>query len=165
MISLLSTLYSLVPFLFIGYYFYQMRKRENIQSDINMGLKCYSCKEDIISYEDFILEKISGLSNPNLNDIKGEPRICQSCERDNRINLLFGKKINKLDRFLISDKYLLYQKYLLGAIIGFVVIDLVFNFILDIKYLSFLSPTVNCIFWYFMIKRMKITTIKKPAKN
>lgn len=163
MISLLSTLYSLVPFFFIGYYFYQMRKSENIQSDITMGLKCYSCKEDIISYQDFILENISILSNSNLDDIKGEPRICQSCERDNRINLLFGKKINKLDIFLISDKYSVYQKYLLGAIIGFVIIDLVFKFFLDIKYISFLSPTINCIFWYLMIKRMRIITIKKPA--
>lgn len=160
MISILSTIYSLVPFFFIGYYFYQMRKRENIKSDITMGLKCYSCKEDIISYQDFILEK---MNTPNVDvfDLKGEPRICQSCERDKRINLLFGGKINKLDNFLISNNYLIYQKYLLTAIIGFVVIDLVFKLFLDIKYLSFLSPTVNCIFWYFMIKRMRITTIKK----
>lgn len=141
-----------------------MRKRENIQSDITMGLKCYSCKEDIISYQDFILEKMN-TPNVDVSDLKGEPRICQSCERDKRINLLFGGKINKLDNFLISDKYLIYQKYLLTAIIGFVVIDLIFQLFLGIKYLSFLSPTFNCIFWYFMIKRMRITTIKKPAKN
>lgn len=165
MISLLSTIYSLVPFFLIGYYFFQMRNRKNIQSDITMGLKCYSCKEDIISYEDFILVKMN-IPNMRVSDLKGEPNICQSCERDNRIDILFGKKINRLDKFLISDRYFIYQKYLLTAIITFVVLDLIFKFLLDINYLSFLSPTVNCIFWYLMIKRMKMTTIKKnPLKN
>lgn len=163
MISLLSTIYSLVPFFLIGYYLFQMKKRKNLQSDITMGLKCYSCKEDIMSYQDFILENINTHQNINLSDLEGNPKICQSCERDNRINILFGRKTNKLNRFLISHKYLIYQKYLLIFMFFFIFIDISFRIFLDIKYFSFLSPTINLIFWYFMIKRMKITTIKKPA--
>lgn len=163
MISLISTLYSIVPFIFIVYYFLQMRKRESILSDINMGLKCYSCKSDIISYEDFI---ISNMKPPvtNLDDLKGEPSICLSCERDSKINLLFNNsKISKFDKFLISEKYSTYQRILLSLIVAFVVIDIFFKFWPKINYFSFVSPTLNIVFWYFMIKRMKLTTIKKPA--
>lgn len=161
MVSVISTLYSIVPFIFIVYYFLQMRKRKNILSDISMGLKCYSCKSNIISYESFINSK---MPITNLSDLKGEPNLCLSCQRDSKIDLVFNNnKITKFDKFLISEKYSIYQRILLSLIIAFVIIDFLFKIFLQINYFSFLSPTLNIIFWYFMIKRMKLTTIKKPA--
>lgn len=155
MIVIASFISVLIPFIFILYWFYIQRTRENISFDIRYGLRCYSCKEKT-GYD--ITSRFVN------NDIVEKLEICRSCEREERLNMLLKGRlnINRVKRFLISNKSKRLQGILLVTIISLVIIDIVMIFTLKIKIFSIISSFFTIAFWCIFIGRFMIASIKKP---
>jgi hypothetical protein len=89
---MITFLFTLIPFVFIVYYIFIMKKSKYVSSDLKSGEICYSCKEkmDIDRLE--VLE--------NLLNNKSNYRLCQSCKRDEKLDEIVNhsklSKINKL---------------------------------------------------------------------
>ena len=143
----------LTPFLLIIYHFFSKRKRLSISFEINHGIKCYSCKEDL---------EVNTTSIPNVENIK----MCKSCSRDEKLNSLHSKiNVNPIKRFLlskISDKV---QNIFLFSSIIFIFIDALLIYKYDIRWFWVFNSVSNLMFWLFFFSKYNITTIKKPSNN
>ncbi len=153
--TLISFISALTPFIFIGYWYYLQKRRENISFDIRFGLRCYSCKEK----NGFDIS--SRFVN---NDIVEKLEICKSCEREERLNILFKRRlnINRIKRFLISNKSRKVQGILLVMIVSCVVIDITMLFTIKVRGFGLLSNLISIVFWVCFIGRFIVTSIKKP---
>ena len=87
-INLWLSILSMIPMLASLFIVY---KRDNIKYLIKNGLVCYSCYSDIEKYDksSYINSK-TGMIYTQIN--KGVTQ-CQSCKRDNKLNLLLNKSI------------------------------------------------------------------------
>jgi len=149
-------LFSLLPMMFIGYYFITMNKRKDISWDIRRGLKCPSCKED--------------LPNTSLQDIDFDTEkivTCVSCKRDEAIDSVVGGRkhlLSKIRIYFISDKFKTLQKVLLGILCVFVLLDIT-CICLGVKGMSIFSNSFNTLYWIVMLIRRRYTTIKKTPQD
>ena len=87
---MIKFIFLLTPFIFVIFSLCIRKRRKSISFEINHGVKCYSCKEDL--EENVILLKYK-------EDIK----ICKVCNREEKFNIINNKlNINRIKRFLLS---------------------------------------------------------------
>lgn len=157
-------LISIIPFFYMAYFYFFVKKKwtKNINFDLSYGMKCYCCKDEIYTMEEFA--KNIMVYNKNIEDSKGL-KMCNACERDEQLNKIFNEKSDsKFKRLLISEKYNRLTFIFLGLMVGFMVID-IFDIIYiegNIRVFFILGQLAQLSFWYILIKRWKYTSIKKP---
>lgn len=153
---------SLSVLLVILRYFWIYKGRDNVNFDITRGIRCYSCKSELRTRDDYFMNKIMN-NSWDISDDK--PIKCKVCIRDEKIKSITNKKIlnltYKLDKFIISDKFKKFQYFFLSSIIISLFIDIFLTFSYDIKYFSVITNSSNIIYWLLVTRRLKITTIKK----
>ena len=138
-ISLINLLLVVVSFLFTLLTIFQSRNRISIKSQINEGIICYSCKEEIIYGDDLTQWPPST-----------HKELCKKCRRDDILDDVLERKPFKLTNifflknwnfifFSVSSISLLFQiinifihNYLIGLFSG-----LLFCFINLLNYLNF----------------------------
>ena len=135
-ISFFFTLLSFLIMIVISILTFRLhKKRTLITFDVQQGIKCYSCKQDIVpDIED--LEKYTQLSSIYArisNDEKSQDfKMCMSCSRDEKLRDLTSKffikkhHINNLKKSLYSKKYertffALLLLLIIGHVIDFII--------------------------------------------
>jgi hypothetical protein len=110
------------------------KKRKNISWDVKQGVRCYSCKTDMI--EDLGLDELKKFdkliqihdkysSDPNREDFQ----LCVSCNRDDKLEgitshkFFNGNRLNKIKKLLYSKKSDKVQTIMIVLMIVFHVID------------------------------------------
>jgi hypothetical protein len=110
------------------------KKRKNISWDVKQGVRCYSCKTDMIEESDLDysekLDKLKNIYERALKDTKIEHfELCASCNRDDKLEgitshkFFNGNRLNKIKKLLYSKKCDKVQAIMLLIMIVFQVID------------------------------------------
>lgn len=123
----------LVALLYFIIYKILSKKREHVAGLIVTGYDCYNCKEyiDEKPYLDHGLESFN----------KENFRICKSCNRDEKINILTGEskfKFSDIKKFLYSKRS---KKFMIGLFYQFIY----FGLLIIISY-------------FYLIKRKALNT-------
>jgi hypothetical protein len=162
---MIYTIISLIPFILIFYYFTKYKSKESILFDIKIGLRCYSCKEEIIKKEEYYQTLLKAASVGKINNTKK----CLSCVRHDNINKINGtikSRFNQIIKNLVvSEKITIIYRTLLISMLFFMFIDVYISVFTDYKFRLFmiLSNILNLLFWTLMIIQKENTTIKKLA--
>jgi hypothetical protein len=128
------------------------KKYENISWEIRKGLRCVSCKCKIEQDMDYLFSE------------NEEIETCLSCKRDNSINSLIDKKKKYLlsfKKFMVSKKYNKMQIWLLGIMLGFVLVDVICLLVFKFSGFGYFSNIFNILFWVTMILNRRYTSIRK----
>lgn len=110
------------------------KKRKNISWDVKQGVRCYSCKIDMIEESDLDysekLDKLKNIYERYTKDPKTENfQLCVSCNRDDKLEgitshkFFNGNRLNKIKKLLYSKKCDKVQVIMLLLMIVFQVID------------------------------------------
>ena len=154
---MISFLFTLIPFIFIVYYIFIVRKSKYVSYDLKSGEICYSCKEKMEIKQLEILE--------NLLNNKNNYRLCQSCKRDEKLDEIVNhSKLSKLNRFklyLISDSYNKLFKISITLLLIFCIVDITLKTVFDIKGFSYFYNTFLVCYWLLLIYRHKLISVKK----
>lgn len=134
-VSFFFTLLSFSVMIVISYLTYRLHKKKTlITFDVQQGIKCYSCKQDIILEDG--PDKLNQLSNiftrVSQNEKSQDFKMCTSCSRDEKLQDLTSKffikknHINNLKKILYSKKYertffLLLFLLILGHVVDFLI--------------------------------------------
>lgn len=163
-VSLILSILSLSFIIFVSVCLYRLsKKRKNIGWDVKQGIRCYSCKTDIIENSNLDqLEKLDKLKeiyeraskNPKSEDF----HLCVSCNRDDKLegitsNKLFNRsRINKIKQRLYSRKSDKLNFIMLGLMIIFQVIDGLIKHYLHIQTMigSLYTIFYWCVWYYKM---------------
>jgi hypothetical protein len=162
---MIYTIISLIPFILIFYYYTKYKSKESILFDIKIGLRCYSCKEEIITKEEYYQTLLKAASVGKINNTKK----CLSCVRHDNINKINGtikSRFNQIIKNLVvSEKISIIYRTLLIFMLLFIFVDVYISVFTDYKLRLFmiLSNILNLIFWTLMIIQKENTTIKKLA--
>ena len=152
-----SFLFTLIPFIFIVYYIFIVRKSKYVTSDLKSGEICYSCKEKMEIDQVELFE--------NLINNKTNYRLCQSCKRDEKLDKIVNhSKLSKLNRFklyLISDSYNKLFKISITLLLIFCIVDITLKTVFDIKGFSYFYNTFLVCYWLLLIYRHKLISVKK----
>ena len=148
------------------------KKRTLITFDVQQGIKCYSCKQDIVpDIED--LEKYTQLSNIYKRISQDEKsqdfKMCTSCSRDEKLQDLTSKFFIK-KHYINNLKRSLYSKKLDKMFILFLFI-MIFGHVIDfvIRYYSNLKTPFGSLFtilyWVLWYKKSTLSygEKKKPS--
>jgi hypothetical protein len=179
---ILGILFPLTPLLLAIPYFRVLKNSTNITYDLQMGLRCYQCKEEIPEDPEVTLEKArafhtfasSVVSVNNTTGIKNFASeyqkkfahicLCKSCKRDKKLDSLVGSKVNlildKIRRFYVSGN----TKTLDISLIIILVIALGIDVIFLAKGLhggTIITNISNCLFWANSMIKAKLNSIKK----
>ena len=135
-ISFFFTLLSFSVMIVISVLTYRLHKKKTlITFDVQQGIKCYSCKQDIVPDKDD-LEKYTQLSSIytriSQNEKSQDFKMCTSCIRDEKLQDLTSKffikkyHINNIKKTLYSKKYertffLLLFLLILGHVVDFLI--------------------------------------------
>jgi hypothetical protein len=150
----MSLIFTFVPFIFILYYTFLFAKTNTITFDLKIGQRCYSCKDDIDISD---MEKLNLLVSNKSNF-----RLCDSCQRDEKINSVFNNRfpyLNRVKLYLIKSNKIIVYSIILIVILLF--IDTILR-VYGIKWFSYIYNSFIIIYWIFTIYRHKIISIKKP---
>ena len=161
--TLFSLLFSFVPFILIFIYLRMLRKRTLISFYIKSGIRCYSCKDEIITIMD---EEYFNSLRKMEEEEKDTYRLCTSCERNRSIDILFSKKrgqiMLELKKFILSSKYDKIQRVIIIGCMALPIIGLIVKYAFGFEnHLSDVSNLINTIIWSFMIFQLRATTIPK----
>lgn len=161
---MIYTLLSLMPFPFIILYSFLMKKRNSISFEIKAGINCYSCGQPLKSKDEYYEQLING--EKKIDEIYYKN--CLSCSRDNNINRLTNELkynfISNIKKVVLSEKSVVYSRYLLVLMVIFIFADVIFVINnLNFRIFIILSNLFIVIFWIYMLLKLKYTTIKKPA--
>ena len=154
----------LIPLSYMVYFFFRIKKKYNksISFDITHGLRCYCCKSDLMKFEDLMF-------NAAKNDGKFSPeiKICTSCNREEKLNYLDGKIINKnkFKRLLLSNKGNKIQYLLLIIMFIFLILDIVFTISGSTRLFFYHSQLFQFLYWIWFVEKFKLTTISEAQKN
>jgi hypothetical protein len=155
----ISILFSLLPFIFITYYFIVVRKTKYISLDLKSGKRCYSCKDSIdldqMEYLDILVRD------------KKNYRLCHACQREEKLDGLINKNkssiLHKFNLKLIDERFDKTTKILLFSIIFLLVIDITLKIVFGIKWFSYFYNIFLALYWILIIYRYKLISIKKPS--
>lgn len=154
---MISLLFTLVPFIFIFYYIFIVRKSKYVTSDLKSGEICYSCKEKMEIDQVELLD--------NLLNNKTNYRLCQSCKRDEKLDEIVNhsklSRINRFKLYLISDRYNRLFKILILLLVIFCIVDITLKVVFDIKGFSYFYNSFLALYWILMIFRHKFISVKK----
>lgn len=154
---------SMTPFFYLAYFYFYVKKKydKGITFDISHGMKCYSCKSDIKTFDEIIEESLR--KNKKMEDIKGE-KLCTSCTRDEKLNLISGNLLStiryKYEKFLVT-KYNKFIFIFMFLIMTFLILD-IFLKMDGFRLFFYLGQLIQLFYWYSFVKRWKLTSIKKP---
>jgi hypothetical protein len=153
---MIKFIFLIIPFILILLFFIFRKRRKSISFEINHGIKCYSCKEDL--EEDNILNWDYG--------VKEVIKICKICNREEKFNIIHNKlNINRIKRFLLSKNSEKIQYIILTLSVLFIFIDAILIYKYNIRWFWVFSNITNLIFWSIFFLRYHVTTIKKPSEN
>ncbi len=142
------------------------RKRKNISWDVKQGVRCYSCKTDMI--EDLGLDEVKKFEklmeiherfskNPKSEDFQ----LCVSCNRDDKLEgitshkLFNGHRLNKLKKLLYSKKCDKVQMIMLILMIIFQVIDGLIRHYFHIR--TMIGSLYTIFYWCVWYYKMSLT--------
>jgi hypothetical protein len=159
---MIYTLLSLMPFPFIILYYFLMKKRNSISFEIKAGINCYSCGQPLKSKDEYYEQLINGEKKIEGTYYKN----CLSCSRDNNINRLTNEIkynfISNIKKVVLSEKSVVYSRYLLVLMVIFIFADVIFVINnLNFRIFIILSNLFNVIFWIYMLLKLKYTTVNK----
>lgn len=169
---MIYTLLSLIPFIFIIYFFLISKNKENVSFEVKKGLRCYCCKEEILTREEYYhnLLKKSIITQNGLVEFDDNPTKCLSCKRSDNINsVITGNLVSKLKTtlmlFLISNKAIRFNKILLFLMFFFIGTDIYKKMTDDnaSRIFFILYVITNIVFWTFMVLQRNMFLMKKPA--
>jgi hypothetical protein len=117
-----------------------------------MGERCYSCKEKI--------------PNWNLDFLDKEYlEMCTCCKRDESLDKVIGIKkktlLNKVKKYLVSNRSRKLTSGLLIALVVFLIVDIISVLFLKMSWPSYVNNLINISFWSVMLYKQRLTTIKK----
>ena len=148
------------------------KKRTLITFDVQQGIKCYSCKQDIVPDKED-LEKYTQLSSIytriSQNEKSQDFKMCTSCSRDEKLQDLTSKffikkqHINNLKKALYSKKYeRTFFALLLLMIVGHV-IDFVIRYYFNLR--TPFGSLFTIIYWIIWYKKSTLSygEKKKPS--
>ena len=154
---MISILFTIIPFIFIVYYIFIVRKSKYVTSDLKSGEICYSCKEKMEIDQVELFE--------NLINNKTNYRLCQSCKRDEKLDKIVNhsklSKINRFKLYLISDSYNKLFKISIALLLIFCIVDITLKVVFDIKVFSYFYNTFLVCYWLLLIYRHKLISVKK----
>lgn len=157
---MIKFIFLIIPFILIFLFFIFRKRRKSISFEINHGVKCYSCKEDL--EEDNILN----WTRPVDYDVREVIKICKICNREEKFNIIHNKiNINRIKRFLLSKKSEKFQNITLMLSIVSIFIDATLIYRYNIRWFWVFSNITNLIFWSIFFLRYHVTSIKKPSEN
>lgn len=148
---MISLLLSLLPLFIYSYFFFFLRReKDNFSFDINYGLRCYNCKEEIATLEE-----------NRLLDLKKNHKLCISCQRHEKLNRLTSRKINKItiNTFLVSNNIDKYSNALLILAISLIVL----GFFLDSTIIRSIGNIFNTAYALLFVMRFGVYRNKKPS--
>jgi len=151
---MIKFVFLLTPFIFVIFFLCLRKRRKSIAYEINHGIKCYSCKEDL--EEEFVIV------------IKYRPaiKICKVCNREEKFNIINNKlNFSKLKRLLLSEKSEKFQNIILMLSIVSIFIDAILIYRYNIRWFWVFNCIFNLIFWSIFFLRYYVTSIKKPSEN
>lgn len=162
-----NLLLSLSPLVYACYFIFVTKKKyagKGLSWNLEHGMNCYSCKEEIETLEEFTQRSIT--NNLKLDDMK-QMKVCLSCERDMKLSLISGSRIEnlklKFKEFLIKK----YGKVIMIGLIG-IVLFLTLDFFMR-DYVSrtffYIGQTFQLFYWYCFVQRWKLIHEKTPLKT
>ena len=159
---MIKFIFLIIPFILIFLFFIFRKRRKSISFEINHGVKCYSCKEDL--EEDNILNWTRTVSGEY--GVKEVIKICKICNREEKFNIIHNKiNINRIKRFLLSKKSEKIQNIILTLSIVSIFIDATLIYRYNIRWFWVFNCIFNLIFWSIFFLRYHVTSIKKPSEN
>jgi hypothetical protein len=142
------------------------KKRKNINWDVKQGVRCYSCKTDMI--EDLGLdevkkfEKLMEIHDKYSNNLKREDfKLCVSCNRDDKLEgitshkFFNGNRLNKIKKLLYSKKFDKVQMIMLILMIVFQVIDGLIRHYFHIR--TMIGSLYTIFYWCVWYYKMSLT--------
>lgn len=174
-ISFFFTLLSFSVMIVISVLTYRLHKKKTlITFDVQQGIKCYSCKQDIVpDIEQNQLDKFNQLSGiytrVSQNERSEDFKMCTSCSRDEKLQDLtsrfFIKKqhINNIKRSLYSKKLdKMFILFLFIMIFGHV-IDFIIRYYSDLK--TPFGSLFTVLYWILWYKKSTLSygENKKPS--
>lgn len=166
---MIYTLLSLIPFIFIIYFFVLSKDKENISFEVQKGLRCYCCKEEILTREEYYYNLLKKTTQNALVEFYDNPTKCLSCKRDDNINSVTGNLVSKLKTplmlFLISNKVIRFNRTLLFLMVFFIGTDIYMKMTDDnpSRIFFILYVITNLVFWALMVLQRNMFLMKKPA--
>ena len=134
-----------------------LRKTKYVTIDLRNGEMCYCCKSKIEMDRNDVLY--------NMLNNKTNYQICKSCKRDEKLDEIVSysklSKLNKFKFFLLSEKYDKFARYLLFVLVIFALGDVVLKMVFNIKWFSFIYNSYLVCYWFLMIYRNRLMSIKK----
>ncbi len=174
-LSFFFTLLSFLVMIVISVLTYILHKKKTlITFDVQQGIKCYSCKQDIVpDIDQNQLDKFNQLSNiytrVSQNEKSQDFKMCISCSRDEKLQDLTSKffikkqHINNLKKALYSKKYeRTFFALLLLMIVGHV-IDFVIRYYFNLR--TPFGSLFTILYWIIWYKKSTLSygEKKKPS--
>jgi hypothetical protein len=152
-----STLISFIPILILLYPFLYRKKKKDLTFDIDYGIICYNCQEEIESLQSKIINM----------ELRSEVKLCLACQREEKLlkitsNLPNFLLKNSIKRFLISDISLKILYTLLILTLSITVFDLILKLSFNVKILNNIGPIFNILYTILFIMKFSVKTQKTP---
>jgi hypothetical protein len=166
-VSTIVSLMSLLCIVFISVSLYRLTKRrKNIGWDVKQGVRCYSCKTDIIEGSDLDysekLDKLKDIYERASKDPKSEDfQLCVSCNRDDKLEgitshkFFNGHRLNKVKKLLYSRKCDRVQIIMLILMIVFHVVDGLIKHYFHIH--TMIGSLYTIFYWFVWYYKMKLS--------
>ena len=166
-ISTIVSAISLLCILFICFTLYRFsKKKKNIGWDVKQGVRCYSCKTDIIEESglDYLqkLDKLKDIYERAVKDSKKEYfQLCVSCNRDDKLEgitshkFFNGNRLNKIKKLLYSRKSDRLQIIMIVLMIVFQVIDGLIKYYFHIY--TMIGSLYTIFYWCVWYYKMNLT--------
>jgi len=165
-VSAIVSIISLLCIVIISVSLYRFTKRrKNIGWDVKQGVRCYSCKTDIIEESDLDysekLDKLKDIYERASKDPNEDFQLCVSCNRDDKLegitshNFFNGNRLNKLKKLLYSRKCDKIQIIMLILMIVFQVIDGLIKHYFHIR--TMIGSLYTIFYWCVWYYKMKLT--------
>jgi hypothetical protein len=150
-----SVIFCFLPFLFLFFQFYILKKRRTLVWEIKKGEICYNCKESLNIPEKDIWDRL----------MKSEDfsKICISCSRDRKISLLKKPLLiwkYKFQKSIVSNKFKIHWIFL-PIIFFFIILDAILIFCGIRLGLWLVYGSLNIIWWLIITYKTYYTTMKK----
>jgi hypothetical protein len=152
-----SILISFIPILILLYPFLYRKKKKDLTFDIDYGIICYNCQEEIESLQSKIINM----------ELRSEVKLCLACQREEKLlkitsNLPNFLLKNSIKRFLISDISLKILYTLLILTLSITVFDLILKLSFNVKILNNIGPIFNILYTILFIMKFSVKTQKTP---
>ena len=148
------------------------KRRKNISWDVKQGVRCYSCKTDMIEESDLDYsekyDKLMKIYERASKDPKSEDfQLCVSCNRDDKLEgitshkFFNGNRLNKIKKLLYSRKCDKVQMIMIVLMIVFQVIDGLIKHYFHIH--TMIGSLYTIFYWFVWYYKMSLTFGEKKV--